>query len=101
MPLPCLEVIFIYHAAFLPILIPRPGFRGAGAGRSESSRDYGSALVSGYGREHELEANRLGAEYLARSGYDPQAMIKVIGVAPIRVSERIWAVKLFLSRARG
>lgn len=40
----------------------------------------GSALTSGYGREHELEADRLGAEYLARSGYDPQAMLKVLGV---------------------
>ena len=40
----------------------------------------GSALLSGYGRSHELEADRLGAEYLARSGYDPQAMIKVIAV---------------------
>lgn len=40
----------------------------------------GSALLSGYGRSHELEADRLGAEYLARSGYDPQAMIKVISV---------------------
>jgi predicted Zn-dependent protease len=40
----------------------------------------GDALLSGYGRGHELEADRLGAEYLARSGYDPQAMIKVIGV---------------------
>ena len=40
----------------------------------------GNALLSGYGREHELEADRLGAEYLGRSGYDPQAMVKVIGV---------------------
>jgi predicted Zn-dependent protease len=40
----------------------------------------GSVLVLGYGRAHELEADRLGAEYLARSGYDPQAMIRVIGV---------------------
>jgi predicted Zn-dependent protease len=40
----------------------------------------GSAIVSGYGREHELESDRLGAEYLARSGYDPDAMIGVIGV---------------------
>jgi predicted Zn-dependent protease len=39
-----------------------------------------SALLSGYGRDHELEADRLGAEYLARSEYDPQAMIRVIGV---------------------
>ncbi|MFM9969530.1 MAG: M48 family metalloprotease [Burkholderiales bacterium] len=40
----------------------------------------GSALLSGYGRDHELEADRLGAEYLARTGYDPQAMIRVVGV---------------------
>jgi len=40
----------------------------------------GSALINGYGREQELEADRLGSEYLARSGYDPHAMIRVIGV---------------------
>ncbi len=40
----------------------------------------GSALLQGYGREHELEADRLGAEYLARSGYDPHAMIEVIDI---------------------
>ena len=40
----------------------------------------GGALLSGYGREHELEADRLGAEYLARTEYDPQAMIRVISV---------------------
>ncbi|NIN35008.1 MAG: M48 family metalloprotease, partial [Gammaproteobacteria bacterium] len=34
----------------------------------------------GYGREHELEADRLGAEYLAKSGYDPDAILEVIGV---------------------
>lgn len=38
------------------------------------------ALVSGYGRDHELEADRLGAEYLARTGRDPEEMIEVVGV---------------------
>jgi predicted Zn-dependent protease len=38
----------------------------------------GEAVVRGYGREMELEADRLGAEYLARTGYDPEAMIRVI-----------------------
>lgn len=41
---------------------------------------FGGALLSGYGREHELEADRLGADYLARTDYEPQAMIHVIGV---------------------
>jgi predicted Zn-dependent protease len=40
----------------------------------------GNALLSGYGREHELEADKLGAVYLAQAGYDPQAMIKVLTV---------------------
>lgn len=40
----------------------------------------GNALLSGYGRDHELEADRLGAEYLARTGYDPQATVNVVGV---------------------
>lgn len=43
-------------------------------------RAIGQSLVAGYGREHELEADRLGAEYLAKTGYNPQAMVEVIGV---------------------
>jgi predicted Zn-dependent protease len=38
------------------------------------------AWTAGYGRDQELESDRLGAEYLARTGYDPKAMIEVIGV---------------------
>lgn len=38
------------------------------------------AWTAGYGREHELEADRLGAQYLAKTGYRPEAMIEVIGV---------------------
>ncbi|GAB4349002.1 MAG: M48 family metalloprotease [Immundisolibacter sp.] len=38
----------------------------------------GQALLSGYGREHELESDALGAEYLAQAGYDPQAILGVL-----------------------
>jgi len=38
----------------------------------------GTALVSGYGRDMELESDDLGAQYLARLGYDPDAMIDVV-----------------------
>ncbi len=40
----------------------------------------GSALLSGYGREHELEADKFGAEYAARTNYDSGAMLDVIRV---------------------
>lgn len=40
----------------------------------------GNAFVRGYGRDMELEADGLGAQYLARGGYDPQAMIEVVKV---------------------
>lgn len=41
---------------------------------------WAQAGLSGFGREHELEADTLGAEYLRKGGYDPQAVIEVITV---------------------
>jgi len=40
----------------------------------------GAAMMRGYGREMELEADRLGAGYMAKIGYDPQSVIKMLGV---------------------
>jgi predicted Zn-dependent protease len=63
-------------AALLGIFVP--GLRNAAGDNAINL--LGNVLLSGYGRDHELEADRLGAQYLARTGYDPQAMIKVVGV---------------------
>ena len=63
-------------ASILQIFVPET--RGALGGNVINV--LGGALLSGYGREHELEADRLGSEYLARTGYDPQAVVKVVGV---------------------
>ncbi len=41
---------------------------------------WAQAGLSGFGREHELEADTLGAEYVLKAGYDPQAVIKVVTV---------------------
>lgn len=40
----------------------------------------GAAWSSGYGRKMELEADKLGAEYLVHTGYDRNALLDVIGV---------------------
>lgn len=56
---------------------------GAATGYAELgslSQQLSVGLLRGYGREHELEADRLGAEYLHATGYDPDNMLEVIGV---------------------
>ena len=40
----------------------------------------GAAITRGYGRKYELEADRLGAEYTAKIGYDPKKMLGVLEV---------------------
>lgn len=40
----------------------------------------GQAAISGYGRDLELEADRLGAEYMAGAGYDYEQMLKVLDI---------------------
>lgn len=47
---------------------------------SQVTSIWAQAGISGYGREAELEADSLGAEYLYEAGYDPTAMIEVITV---------------------
>jgi len=49
-------------------------------GNSSVLSQLSSAMLSGYGRKHELQADRLGAEYLAGVGYSPNNMIDVITV---------------------
>lgn len=55
---------------------------------------WAAAGASGFGREHELEADTLGSEYLAKAGYDPAAMIEVLTVLKnqedfnVRVAQR-------------
>lgn len=47
---------------------------------SEIASVWAQSGLSGFSREHELEADSLAAEYLVKAGYDPVAMIDVITV---------------------
>ncbi len=52
----------------------------AGASIANVASIWAAAGLSGFGREDELEADRLGAEYMSKAGYDPQATIDMLTV---------------------
>ncbi len=60
------------------------GFVGAiltGTGAiADATNTAAATVLSGYGRENELEADEFGGEFLARAGYNPLAMIDVLHV---------------------
>lgn len=39
-----------------------------------------AATIAGYGREHELESDELGAQWIAKAGYNPRAQIDAIQI---------------------
>lgn len=47
---------------------------------NQLSNSVASVLTSGYGRDMELEADRLGAEYMAKAGYNPMAVLDMLHV---------------------
>lgn len=53
---------------------------GVGDLASQVSQGVAAGYVASYSREQELQADQLGAEYLARNRYDPQNMVEVIQV---------------------
>ena len=61
-------------AAFMASLIT------LNSGVGEAVSLWNATRVSGFGRDMELEADEYGAEYLYATGYDPQAMIEVLGI---------------------
>ncbi len=47
---------------------------------AQASQLLGGALISGYGRNQELESDSLGAQYIAQNNYSPDDMVGVIGI---------------------
>ncbi len=41
---------------------------------------YANSLIKGRGRSNELEADEVGAEYMAKLGYDPQEMLEMLSI---------------------
>jgi len=69
----------VLAATVLGAVLESQGVSGAGRLASDLSQTAAAGHIASYGREQELQADGLGAEYLARNAFDPRNMINVIG----------------------
>jgi len=72
--------IGVLAASVLGAVAEAYGFGGAGQLASQGAQAAAAGYIASYSREQELQADQLGAEYLARNGYDPKNMVDVIEV---------------------
>ncbi len=70
----------VLAATLLGVALEGAGVPGAGRVVGEVSQGVAAGYIASYGREQELQADQLGAEYLSRSRYDPRNMVDVIKV---------------------
>jgi predicted Zn-dependent protease len=71
----------VLAATVLGVLLESAGgVQGAARAANQVSSGIAAGSIASYSREQELQADELGAEYLARVGYNPKNMVDVIGV---------------------
>lgn len=70
----------VLAASVLGMVLESQGVSGAGQLASQASQTAAAGYIASYGRDQELQADGLGAEYLARTHYDPHNMVDVITV---------------------
>ncbi len=58
--------------------LERTGLRGAAQRMKRLGLSLAAGMIATYNREQELEADRIGADYLARAGYDAREMVGVL-----------------------
>ena len=86
----------VLAATVLGAVLEGAGVGGATDLASQVSQGVAAGWLATYSREQELQADQLGAEYLARNRYNPQNMVDVIGV--LKDQERFAAD---MARAEG
>ncbi|MDD2926447.1 M48 family metalloprotease [Rhodoferax sp.] len=69
----------VLAATVLGAVLESQGVSGAGQLAGDVSQTVAAGYIASYGRDQELQADGLGAEYLARNAYNPRYMINVIG----------------------
>ena len=70
----------VLAANILGAVLEAKGVSGAGQLAGQVSQTVAAGYIANYGRDQELQADSLGAEYLSRVRYDPRNMIDVIKV---------------------
>jgi predicted Zn-dependent protease len=70
----------VLAATILGAVLEGRGMSGAGDLASQAAQGVAAGYIASYSREQELQADGLGAEYLARTNYDPDNMVDVIKV---------------------
>jgi predicted Zn-dependent protease len=70
----------VLAASVLGAVLESKGIAGAGKAAGDLSQTVAAGYLASYGRDQELQADALGAEYLARNTFDPRNMIDVIRV---------------------
>jgi len=70
----------VFAASILGAVLESKGMNGAGRMASDVSQNVAAGWLAGYSRDQELQADGLGAEYLARNQYNPGNMVDVIDV---------------------
>jgi predicted Zn-dependent protease len=70
----------VLAATLLGAVLEAKGVSGATDIASTLSQGVAAGYIASYSRDQETQADKLGAEYLARIGYDPKNMIDVIRV---------------------
>jgi predicted Zn-dependent protease len=80
-------------SVFGSLIVAASGVRGV----DQLTNILGTGIVRGYGREHELEADGLGVEYLVKAGYPASAMRDVIATLK---NQELFDKKLALEQGR-
>ena len=70
----------VFAASILGAVLESQGIAGAGNLAGQVSQTVAAGYVASYGRDQELQADGLGAEYLSRVHLDPHHMVDVIKV---------------------
>ena len=70
----------VLAATVLGAVLESQGVSGATSAAGQMSQGVAAGWLATYSREQELQADQLGAEYLARNHYNPSNMVDVIGV---------------------